>query len=130
MEKNNSLQGKKVIILGGSSGLGLATARAAAAEGAIITIVSGNQSRINEALAQLPENSTGTAVDLNSDENIRTFFAAVRPFDHLVYTAGENLNLNMIADTDLQQSRSFFNLRYWGALAAIKYATPSINPGG
>src|SRR4051812_33751633 len=116
MEKNNSLQGKRVIILGGSSGLGLATARAAAAQGAILTIVSGNRTRIDEALTQLPKNSTGAAVDLNREENIRTFFAAAGPFDHLVYTAGENLNLNTIAETDLQQSRTFFNLRYWGAL--------------
>jgi len=130
MENNNSLQGKKVIIIGGSSGLGLATARAAAAEGAILTIVSGNQLRINEALTQLPKNSTGVAVDGNREENIRTFFAAAGPFDHLVYTAGENLSLNMIADTDLENARSFFNLRYWGALAAIKYAPPLINPGG
>ena len=130
MEKNNRLQGKKVIILGGSSGLGLATASAAAAEDAILTIVSGNQQRINEALAQLPKNSTGFAVDLNKEENIRAFFAAAGPFDHLVYTAGENLNLDMIADTDIETAHAFFNLRYWGALAAIKYATPLINPGG
>lgn len=130
MEKNNSLQGKKVILLGGSSGLGLATARAAAAEGAILTIVSGSQERIDQALAQLPKNSRGFAVDLNKEENIRAFFAAAGPFDHLVYTAGENLNLNMIADTELETARAFFNLRYWGALSATKYATPLINPGG
>ena len=126
----SSLRGKQLIILGGSSGLGLATARAAAAEGAILTIVSGNQQRIDEALSQLPEDATGYAVDLSREENISAFFAARSSFDHLVYSAGENLNLTNIVDTDIEKARGFFNLRYWGALAAIKYATPLINPGG
>ncbi|HEX3933985.1 MAG TPA: SDR family NAD(P)-dependent oxidoreductase [Puia sp.] len=57
------LQSKRVVILGGSSGLGLATAKAAAANGARVVIVSGNQTRIDEALKQLPGESEGYVVD-------------------------------------------------------------------
>jgi len=125
-----SLKNKRVIILGGSSGLGLATAKAAAAEGANVVIVSGNQSRIDSALKELPEGSTGFAVDLSEEEKIRQFFESAGKFDHLVYTAGENLTLHTINQTDIDEARTFFNVRYWGAFAAVKYGSPNINKGG
>jgi len=125
-----TLKGKTVIILGGSSGLGFATAQAAAYDGAKVVIVSGNENRINEALKSLPENCKGFAVDLSKEENIKQFFNSVESFDHLVYTAGENLVLNTIDETDLDDARQFFTLRYWGAFAAVKYAAKKIKAGG
>jgi NAD(P)-dependent dehydrogenase (short-subunit alcohol dehydrogenase family) len=127
---NRSLAGKRVILLGASSGLGLATAKAAAAEGAKIVIVSSNQQRIDNALKELPQGSEGYAVDLSEEKNIKNFFDQIGSFDHLLYTAGENLNLKTIADTDIETARTFFNLRYWSAFAAVKYGAPHINQGG
>ena len=130
MNTNQSLAGKKIILFGGSSGLGFATARAAAAEGALVTIVSGNQSRIDQALTALPVGSRGFAVDLSDEQKIKTFWETADSLDHLVYTAGENLTLEKIGSTDIDTARSFFTLRYWGAFAAVKYGAPHINPGG
>src|SRR5260221_574175 len=127
---NSSLSGKKVIVLGGTSGLGFAAAKVAAAEGAIVTIVSSNQLRIDQALKELPTGSTGHAIDLGKETNIKSFFDTTGSFDHLVYTAAENLTLNTVSDMDLEQARRFFNLRYWGALAAVKYGASNINQGG
>jgi NAD(P)-dependent dehydrogenase (short-subunit alcohol dehydrogenase family) len=129
-QNNSTLKDKKVLLLGGSSGLGLATAKAAATEGAIVTIVSGNQERIDQALQQLPGNATGYAIDLSLEKNIEQLFRQSGNFDHLVYTAGENLRLNEIAETDIDNARRWFNLRYWGAFAAVKYGAPYIHPGG
>lgn len=125
-----TLKNKRVVILGASSGLGLATAKAAAGEGADLIMVSGNQQRIDEALKSFPAGTEGYAIDLSKEENIRDFFGRIGKFDHLVYTAGENLNLTYLSETDLQKARDFFILRYWGALAAIKYGSPNINEGG
>lgn len=130
VEKQSILNGKRVIILGGSSGLGLATAKGAAAEGAVVVIVSSSRERIDKALQALPEGSTGYATDLSKEENIKAFFSHAGPFDHLVYTAAENLNLKTIADTDLEKAKDFFVLRFWGALAAVKYGAPLIREGG
>jgi NAD(P)-dependent dehydrogenase (short-subunit alcohol dehydrogenase family) len=128
--KGNSLKDKRVLILGGSSGLGLATANAAAADGAKVVIVSGNQQRINAALQELPAGSKGYAVDLSKEDNIKSFFSGIGQFDHLVYTAAENINLESISDTDIEMARNFFTLRYWGAFAAVKYGAPLVNKGG
>jgi NAD(P)-dependent dehydrogenase (short-subunit alcohol dehydrogenase family) len=129
-QSTSSLSGKKVILLGASSGIGLATAKAAAAEGANIIIVSSNQQRIDNALTELPAGSKGYAVDLSKEENIKAFFESIGNFDHLVYTAAENLTLNTIDNTEIDQARTFFNIRFWCAFAAVKYGSKNLNPGG
>jgi NAD(P)-dependent dehydrogenase (short-subunit alcohol dehydrogenase family) len=125
-----NLKGKKVVILGGSSGIGFATAKAAAAQGAELVIASSNQQRIDNALQALPANSKGFAVDLTDEQSVQAFFNQLDKFDHLIYTAGESLQLINIADVALADAKQFFNLRYWGAFTAVKYAAPYINAGG
>lgn len=125
-----TLKNSRVVILGASSGLGFATAKAASEEGAQLVIVSSSQERINKALQDLPEHTDGYIADLSKEENIRDLFINIGKFDHLVYTAGENLNLTHLSETDLEKAKDFFTLRYWGVLAAIKYGSPNINEGG
>jgi len=129
-EQMNQLEGKKVIVLGGSSGIGLATAKAAAACGAQLIIVSGNKDRINNALKELPKGTAGLAVDLTSEEQIKKFFEQTGAFDHLVFTAGENLQLGTIDATNIEDARRYFNVRYWGAVMALKYGAPHISKDG
>jgi NAD(P)-dependent dehydrogenase (short-subunit alcohol dehydrogenase family) len=127
---NGTLKGKRVVLLGASSGIGLATAKAAAAEGAQVVIVSGHQQKLDKALKQLPAGAEAYAVDLSKEANIADFFATVGVFDHLVYTAGENISLGGMTDTMIEQARQFWNVRYWGAFAAVKYGAPHIKVGG
>lgn len=124
------LTNKRVIVLGGSAGIGLATAQAAAAEGAEIVIVSSSRQRVDNALQTLPATSEGYAVDLTSEAGIEAFFAQRGAFDHLVFTAGESLLIGEIATLDLAAARQAFELRYFGALTAVKYAQPHLRPGG
>lgn len=125
-----TLNGKSIVVLGGSSGIGLAVAREAAREGASPVIVSSNRTRVDAALKSLPDGAEGHAADLGSDASIRALFAELGSFDHLVYTAGENLLLATLDNLDLDWARGFFGVRYWGALAAVKHGAPHIRPGG
>lgn len=125
-----SLNGKKVVILGGSSGLGLATAKAAAAEGANLIIVSSNAARVQSAVSALPGNGFGMQADLSDEESVKRLFEEIGTLDHLIFTAGESLLLSKIGETEVAAAREFFNLRYWGAFMAVKYASPQINAGG
>jgi NAD(P)-dependent dehydrogenase (short-subunit alcohol dehydrogenase family) len=124
------LNGKRIVILGGSSGIGMAVAQAAAKEGAALVIASSRQDRIDTALQQLPAGAQGHAVDLGDEAAIQGLFARLGKFDHLVFTAGENLKLGPLADTDIVAARGFFELRYWGAFTAAKYGAPHIRSGG
>src|SRR5258708_40327453 len=107
-----SLSGRKVIILAGSSGLGLATAKAAAAEGAKVMVVSGNRQRIGQALTELPKESEGYAADLSKEKNIAAFFEKTGNFDHLVFTAGENISLPALCDGEIDKPRPAFSTRF------------------
>jgi NAD(P)-dependent dehydrogenase (short-subunit alcohol dehydrogenase family) len=122
----DSLTGNTVLVLGGSTGIGLAVAKLAAAQGAKVSIVSSNQQKINEALKELPAGSQGFVVNLADEAAIKAFFATADAIDHLVYTAGENLQLSETATLDIAAATKFWNIRYWGAVAAVKYGAPKI----
>ncbi|HTC84651.1 MAG TPA: SDR family NAD(P)-dependent oxidoreductase, partial [Rhizomicrobium sp.] len=69
------LNGKRIVVLGGSSGIGLAVAQAAAKEGASLVVASSRQDRIDTALQQLPAGTQGHAVDLGDEAAIQALFA-------------------------------------------------------
>jgi NAD(P)-dependent dehydrogenase (short-subunit alcohol dehydrogenase family) len=125
-----TLQDQRVVVLGGTSGIGLATARLAAAQGATVIVASSNPESVKRALGTLPTTASGDAVDLTDPAAVRAFFDGLDPFDHLVYTAGESLTLLEVASMDLVQARKAFELRYFGALGAVSAAASKIRPGG
>ena len=124
------LNHKRVVILGGTSGIGFATAEAAARDGAEVVVASSRKARLDRALAALPKGASGHVLDLAHEESIRSLFETVGLLDHLVFTAGESLALGELAATSLEDARRFFEVRYWGAVAAVKYAAPQIRRGG
>ena len=130
MEQGNGLHNKRVVILGGSSGIGLAVAEQAASQGAKLVIASSNAERVQKAIESLGGNAQGHTLDLSDEQAVETLFTKLGAFDHLVFTAGDSLHLQNLADTDLKQARRAFELRYWAALAAVKYASKSIRKGG
>jgi NAD(P)-dependent dehydrogenase (short-subunit alcohol dehydrogenase family) len=126
----DSLAGQRLVVLGGTAGIGLATAQAAAHAGAAVVVVSSRADRVAQALAQLPAGATGHCADLTDEAQVQALFARIGRFDHLVFTAGDALQLGDVADTALGQVRQAFELRYFGALAAVKHAAPQLAPGG
>jgi NAD(P)-dependent dehydrogenase (short-subunit alcohol dehydrogenase family) len=125
------LAGKRIAILGGTSGIGLAVARAALDEGASVLVASGRAESVQRAQAMLPTRAlTAQIVDMRSEAAISGFFDTAGAFDHVVYTAGENLQLGSLATTELRAARAAFEIRYFGALAIAKFAAPVIRAGG
>jgi NAD(P)-dependent dehydrogenase (short-subunit alcohol dehydrogenase family) len=121
---------KRVVIVGGSSGIGLAVAKEAASQGAEVVIVSSNAERVQEAVRSIGGNVRGEAIDVSDEKAVEAFFTKIGAIDHLVFTAGDSLQLHKLADTDLKQARRAFELRYWSVLATVKYASPQIRNGG
>lgn len=125
-----TLQDQRLVVLGGTSGIGLATARLAAGQGATVIVASSNPESVKRALDTLPATASGEAVDLTDSAAVEAFFDGLDPFDHLVYTAGESLTLLEVSSMDLAQARKAFELRYFGALGAVSAALSRIRPGG
>jgi NAD(P)-dependent dehydrogenase (short-subunit alcohol dehydrogenase family) len=130
MPRENGFENKRVVIVGGSSGIGLAVAEQAAAHGAAVFIASSNAERVHKAVKSIGGETQGEAVDISDERAVEHFFTKLGALDHLVFTAGDSLHLNNLAATDLKQARRAFELRYWSALAAVKYGSPQIRKGG
>ncbi|WP_299285265.1 SDR family oxidoreductase [uncultured Mucilaginibacter sp.] len=128
--RENSLGGKKVVVLGGTSGIGLATAIAAANEGALVTVVSSNQKKVEEALSMLSAESKGFAADLGDEIQIAELFKNTGEFDHLVFTAGDALEFSELSGLNIEVAKKSINLRFWGAIMAAKHAARFIRKGG
>jgi NAD(P)-dependent dehydrogenase (short-subunit alcohol dehydrogenase family) len=124
------IDGKRVVILGGTSGIGLAVARKAEGEGASVVIASSSQAKVDRALQHLSSSAEGGTIDLTQEDSIRSFFAAVGTFDHLVYTAGEPLLSEPLETFSLERAQNFFAIRFWGAFLAVKHGASLIRKGG
>jgi NAD(P)-dependent dehydrogenase (short-subunit alcohol dehydrogenase family) len=125
-----TLNGQKVVVIGGSSGMGLAIARAAAIAGAEVTIASNRQDRVDAALRDLPDGCVGLALDVRDEDAVASFFEGLSELDHLAFTAGDAFTPRPLADIGITDARAALEVRFWGAVSAIKYAAPRMRAGG
>lgn len=125
-----SLQSHRVVIIGGSSGIGHAVADAAATAGADVHIISSQQSSIDAALKTLPAGVRGAVADVRDSESVQAAYDAIGSFDHLVYTAGEALYVTNLTDYNPDTARDFFDIRLFRALDAARLAVPHLRDGG
>ncbi|MHC3468918.1 SDR family oxidoreductase [Streptomyces sp. 7R007] len=124
------LAGQRVVVIGGTTGIGLGVAEAAAREGAEVVVASRSKESVEGALARLPQGAEGHLLDVSEETRVRDFFARLGAFDHLVFTAGEPLRPKPLPEADLAQARGFLDTRLWGTYAAVKYGAPLIREGG
>lgn len=124
------LKDQRIVILGGTSGIGLATAKAAADEGANVIVASSSAKRVDGALEELPANATGQVMDVLDEDAVRTLFSELGDFDHLVYTAGDSMSFGLVADTPAKAASEALDVRVWGAFTATRHAARQIRPGG
>ena len=124
-----SMHNATVIILGGSSGIGLATAQAAQAEGAKVVITGRDAARLENARVALGGNADARLLDAADEAGTRDLFAGLPAIDHVFITAGQ-LVLDSKLAPDTASLRPALDTRVWGALYAAKYAAPKIRPGG
>ena len=107
-----SLKNKKVLIVGGSSGIGLGTAKMTAEAGANVTIVGRDQNRLNEALKSLPKGVVAKTLDATSDAQVEAFFKAEPTWDHVVTSAGAG-GRGKLADITMDRAMAAMDGKFW-----------------
>ncbi|MEX3647839.1 SDR family NAD(P)-dependent oxidoreductase, partial [Mycolicibacterium porcinum] len=125
-----NLKNARVLVIGGTSGIGLGVAEAVADRGGIPIVVSRSQSNVDRALAGLGENGRGTTVDLRDPTSISHLAEEVGQIEHLVFTAGESLTMVGLADLTAAAITDFTGTRFVGQLQAVREFAPKITPGG
>jgi len=124
-----TLSGQRVVVVGGSSGMGLACAQAAAEEGAEVIIVSRNQEKLDAAVADTKGVVLSVAVNIKDEEQVEQFFSNLGSLDHLVITASSTA---MAPFVKMQSgaAKNFFDTKFWGAFHCAKYAAPLLAKTG
>ncbi len=138
------LKGKRVVIVGGSSGIGLETARLALAKGAFVTIAGRSADRLRRAAQELaisisidpagngaPDRLRQVVADMTEESSIRALFAGETRVDHVFLPAGElSPGSGDCLGADLQSLRSILEVRVLGVALAVKQAKPKMDGGG
>jgi NAD(P)-dependent dehydrogenase (short-subunit alcohol dehydrogenase family) len=118
------------IVIGGSSGVGLASVRRLAARGLRVIAAGRDAAKLDKALADISGDVTGRAVDAADREALDAFFAGIGRFDHLVNTLSGGEGAGAFAGLDLAALRRGFEAKLWPHLEALQAALPHLAPGG
>jgi NAD(P)-dependent dehydrogenase (short-subunit alcohol dehydrogenase family) len=129
IQREPELLGQIVVVIGGSAGIGLETARRARAEGAEVILAGRNPDRLEHAARELGALSRA-AFDAADAHRLAGFFQALpTPIDHVLVTAGRPYYTSL-ADMDFEQAHREVDEHLWLALHVAREAAGKVRPGG
>jgi NAD(P)-dependent dehydrogenase (short-subunit alcohol dehydrogenase family) len=122
-----TLQNKKIILAGGSSGMGLATAKMLQENGALVTVTGRNQERLNNAKSL---GLSAAQIDSSDIASLETFFASHGTIDHLIIAVSGGKGIGNFNELSLENLRAGFEEKFWAQLYTLKAALPYLSPKG
>jgi NAD(P)-dependent dehydrogenase (short-subunit alcohol dehydrogenase family) len=126
---STTLLGQTVVVIGGSAGIGLETARRARAEGADVVLTARNPERLEKAARELGARSTA-AFDAADTDRLAQFFQDLpAPIDHVMVTAG-GMYYAPLAEFDFAEARRAIDEHLWLTLHVAREAAGKVRPGG
>ena len=124
----HSLQNKVIVITGASSGIGLALATTALAQGAKVALCARNLQKL-EQLFTPSDNLLCFQADVSKESDCKAFMDAVvtrwKGIDVLINNAGISMRA-LFQDLDLKVLKELMDINFWGAVYCTKYALPYI----
>ena len=118
------------VIIGGSSGIGLATAKRLVGPGMKVTITGRNEEKLANAWKTLGGTVGKAAFDAARPDEVRRFFDDIGPFDHLVLSASSGKGLGPFATLDLADIGSGVDEKIRPQLSCLQAALPTLNRAG
>jgi NAD(P)-dependent dehydrogenase (short-subunit alcohol dehydrogenase family) len=123
------MSSQHVVIIGGSSGIGLATARQLLASGMQVTITGRREQRLAEARQSLG-GATGVVMNAAATETLAETFSRIGAFDHLVLAFGSGKGLGPFASVSLSEVREGFEEKVYPQFAVAQAALPFLPKNG
>src|SRR6516164_1411137 len=124
-----ALAGQTVVVIGGSAGMGLETARLARAEGAEVILAARDPERLERAAAEVGAVSTA-AFDVTDPAALDRFFAGLpAQIDHVMVT-GPGPYYAPLADLDRDRAHRDFDAHLWLPIAVAQHAVGRVRPSG
>ena len=128
-QREPELAGQTVVVIGGSAGIGLETARRARAEGADVILTGRDPDRLKQAAQEVGAQRTA-AFDATDWAALDRFFQDLpEPIDHVMVT-GPGPHYAPLADLDRDRAHRDFDAHQWLAVAVAQHAVGRVRPGG
>jgi NAD(P)-dependent dehydrogenase (short-subunit alcohol dehydrogenase family) len=124
----SALDGQTVVVIGGSAGIGLETARLARAEGAAVIITGRNQERLDRAAKEVRAERTA-AFDARDLQALSEFITALGPIDHVLVT-GSGPYYAPLAELDFDEVRKDIDQHILVPVQLARDAVGRVRPGG
>ncbi len=116
---NSELTNQSVIVVGGTSGMGLAVARLAISRGASVTVASRSPDKVAAVATEL--GAAGKQLDTGDEASVREFFGTIGSVDHLIVT-GSSVRTGTLKDAPLEDGEFTFRSKFFGPYLCAKYA--------
>src|SRR5690349_10786769 len=115
---NGVFENKKAIVIGGSSGIGLATAQILANSKAIVTVTGRDAGKLKAI--QETSNIQAQVVDSSDRASLDAFFKQTGAFDHLVISVSGSKGMGKFTELSLQDLRAGFEGKFWPQLNTLQ----------
>lgn len=120
---------KKIIVIGGSSGIGKAVAEMASEWGNQVILTSRSLERAEATARAIGSSAIGRALDISDEAQVQAFFEPTAEIDH-IYIAAGGTKLGPLTEGKLEEHMGAFNTRLLGSLQVVRAAINKMNPGG
>lgn len=126
---HHHLNGKVVVIAGGSSGIGLSLAKLAARAGAYVHIVGRSAARLAMAQAALGSQITTHCADIGVEDEVAALVRDIDRVDHLVTTAA-SLTFRPFLQTENAEIEAMLGSKFWGPIYLVRHLAPRMASNG